>query len=251
MGITLSPQDYATAFRILASTARHPENIARVVEERLLPRMPKQPSLLDVGAGSGLVAERLAPYFGSLTLLEPNAHQLAGFQHEKARVITEPLERYHSAEQYDLVVCCHVMYHVPLESWGGFIGRLMSFVRPGGTCLMVMTANRGPTYELCRDFKVLEASSERVVSTVRQLKLPHEVLATMAGFSTDTFEEMYTLCRFFVFEGCYTAEQLAAMSADELRRIEEMIRVHAERCRDADGVYRLAQDEDFILLPKP
>jgi hypothetical protein len=41
------------------------------------------------------------------------------------------------------------------------------------------------------------------------------------------------------------------MSADELRRIEEMIRVHAERCRDADGVYRLAQDEDFILLPKP
>ncbi len=251
MGITLSPQDYATAFRILGATARHPENIARLVEERILPGLRKQPSLLDVGAGSGLVSKRLAPHFGSLTLLEPNGHQIAGFQHEKARVVVDSLERYHSAEQYDFVVCCHVMYHVPLESWGGFIDRLMSFVRPGGHCLMVMTARRGPTYELCRDFKEMEASSEEVVSTVRQLRLPHEVIATMAGFSTQTFEEMYTLCRFFVFEGCYTAEQLAAMSADEARRIDEKIRVHAERCRGADGVYRLEQDEDFVLISKP
>jgi hypothetical protein len=36
---------------------------------------------------------------------------------------------------------------------------------------------------------------------------------------------MYTLCRFFVFEGCYTTEQLAAMSQDELRGIDEKIRV--------------------------
>lgn len=60
MGITLSPQDSATAFRILAATAMHPENIARLVEERLLPRRPRQPAPLDVGAGPGLVAERLA-----------------------------------------------------------------------------------------------------------------------------------------------------------------------------------------------
>ncbi|OJH40208.1 hypothetical protein [Cystobacter ferrugineus] len=68
MGITMSPQEYATAFRILAASARHPENIQQVVEERILPRLPKQPTLLDVGAGSGKVAERLAPHFGSLTL---------------------------------------------------------------------------------------------------------------------------------------------------------------------------------------
>jgi cyclopropane fatty-acyl-phospholipid synthase-like methyltransferase len=250
MAITLSPQDYATAFRILAANARHPGNIARLVEERLLPGLPRQASLLDVGAGSGIVARRLAPYFATLTLLEPNENQIAGFQHEKARVHLQPLEHYHSAEQYDFVVCCHVMYHVPLESWGGFIDRLMSFVRPGGHCLMVMTARRGPTYELCRDFKELETTSEQVVSTVRQLRLPHEVIPTMAGFSTQTFEEMFTLCRFFVYEGCYTAGQLAAMSADELRRVDDTIRVHAERCRGADGVYRLEQDEDFILLPK-
>ncbi|NMO13948.1 class I SAM-dependent methyltransferase [Pyxidicoccus fallax] len=250
MGITMSPQDYATAFRILAASARHPENIGRLVEERLLPRLPEKPSLLDVGAGSGKVAERLAPRFGSLTLLEPNPNQLAGLQLEKAKVLVEPLERFHTSEQYDLVVCSHVLYHVPSSDWGGFIDRLLSFVRPGGYCLIVMAADRGPTYELCRDFSQTLTFSD-VADTVRQLKLPHEVIATMAGFAAKTFEEMYTLCRFFVLEGCFTAEQLAGLSENEARELDMKLRAHAERCRDADGVYRLGQDEDIVLIPKP
>ncbi|MFP2931921.1 class I SAM-dependent methyltransferase [Pyxidicoccus sp. 3LG] len=251
MGITMSPQDYATAFRILAATARHPENLRQLVEERLLPRLPKEPSLLDVGAGSGNVAERLAPYFGSLTLIEPNRDQIAGFKHDKAKVLIEPLERFHSTEQYDLVVCSHVMYHVPPSDWAGFVDRLLTFVRPGGYCLLVMAAARGPTYELCRDFTETLVFSQHLIATVQQLRLPHEVLATMSGFSTQTFEEMYTLCRFFVLEGCFTAEQVAAMSQETLRGIDEKIRLHAERCRSADGVYRLEQDEDVIIIPKP
>jgi SAM-dependent methyltransferase len=250
MAITMSPQDYATAFRVLAATARHPENIGKLVEERILPRLPKQPTLLDVGAGSGKVAERLAPHFGSLTLIEPNQNQLAGLALDKAKLLIEPLERYHSSEKYDLVLCSHVMYHVPLPDWGAFIDRLLTFVRPGGYCLILMAAARGPTYELCRDFTDTQLFSNQVIAAVRQKQLPHEVVPMMAGFFTKTFEEMYTLCRFFVFEGSYTAEQLAAMSQDEVRKIEEKIRVHAERCRSADGMYRLGQDEDLVILPK-
>nr|QKW93946.1 ubiquinone biosynthesis O-methyltransferase [Vitiosangium cumulatum] len=250
MGITMSPQDYATAFRLLAASARHPENIGQAVEERILPRLPKQRSLLDVGAGSGKVAERLAPHFGSLTLLEPNQNQIAGLELDKAKIHLEPLERYQSPERYELVVCSHVLYHVPLAEWGGFIDRLLSFVRPGGYCVIVMAAARGPTYRLCRDFSETMLFGEPLLTTMQQKRLPHEVLETMSGFVAKTFEEMYTLCRFFVLEGCYTAEQLAAMSGDEVRRLDEKIRAHAERCRGADGVYRLEQDEDLIIIPK-
>lgn len=250
MGITMSPQEYATAFRVLAASARHPENIQQVVEERILPRLPKQPTLLDVGAGSGKVAERLAPHFSSLTLLEPNQNQIAGFKHEKAKILLEPLEHYHSPERYELVVCSHVLYHVPLSEWGAFIDRLLSFVRPGGACVIVMAAARGPTYELCRDFSETMLFGEQLPTTMRHKRLPHEVLPTMSGFVARTFEEMYTLCRFFVLEGCFTAEQLAALSENEVRTLDARIRVHAERCRGEDGVYRLEQDEDLILLPR-
>ncbi|WNG44018.1 class I SAM-dependent methyltransferase [Archangium minus] len=193
MAITLSSQDYATAFRVLAATARHPENIGQLVEERVLPRLPKQPALLDVGAGSGKVAERLAPHFSSLTLLEPNQAQLAGLKLKKAKILLEPLERYHSPETYELVLCSHVMYHVPLSDWGEFIDRLLTFVRPGGYCLLLMAAARGPTYELCRDFTDTQRFSEQVIATVQQKRLAHEVVAMMSGFVTKTFEEMYTL----------------------------------------------------------
>ncbi|HEX8435515.1 hypothetical protein [Archangium sp.] len=37
MRITMSPQDYATAFHLLSVTSRHPENIGQVIEGHVLP----------------------------------------------------------------------------------------------------------------------------------------------------------------------------------------------------------------------
>ncbi|MCP3098801.1 class I SAM-dependent methyltransferase [Myxococcus sp. K15C18031901] len=251
MGITMSSQEYATAFRLLAATARHPENIERVVKERLVHRLPERRELLDVGAGAGKVAERLAPYFDALTLLEPNRDQLAGFRMEKARVLVEPFERYQGTERYDVVLCSHVLYHVPQADWGAFIERLLGYVRPGGYCILVMAAARGPTYALCQEFSRTLLFGEHLVETLRRQRWPHEVVATMSGFRAKSFEEMYTLCRFFVLEGCFTAEQLALLSPDETRQLDEKLRLRAERCREVDGAYRLEQDEDLILIPRP
>ncbi|RYZ17375.1 MAG: class I SAM-dependent methyltransferase [Myxococcaceae bacterium] len=248
MGITMSQHEYATAFRLLAATARHPENIHRVVEDRLLPQLPTSPTLLDVGAGSGKVAEKLARHFASLTLLEPNPEQIAPFQHEKARIHLKSLDGFHSPDTYELVVCSHVLYHVPPPEWGRFIDRLLSFVRPGGCCLLAMAAARGPTYELCSDFSKTLIFSEQLIAEVQRKQLAHEVIPTMSGFAAATFEEMYTLCRFLVLEGCFTAEQLAALTEDQARELDARIRAHTERCRGADGMYRLEQDEDLVLI---
>jgi 2-polyprenyl-3-methyl-5-hydroxy-6-metoxy-1,4-benzoquinol methylase len=249
MGITMSPRDYATAFHLLSTTSRHTDNIARVVQERLLPRLPERPSLLDVGAGPGRLAQLLSPWFGSLTLLEPNREQIATLELEGARILHETLESYHSSERYDVVLCSHVLYHVPVAEWGGFIDRLLSFVRPGGYCVIALTAERGQSYQLQSDFKASSISSSKVIQQLREKRLPHEVVAKMNGYSATSFEEMYTLCRFLVLENCYSAEELAAVSEDEVRQLDDRIRMHAERYRGADGVYRLEQQEDVIIIP--
>ncbi|WNG14582.1 class I SAM-dependent methyltransferase [Cystobacter fuscus] len=251
MNITLSPQDYATAFHLLAKTARHHENIGQWVERNLLSRLPARPSLLDVGAGPGTVSRRLAAHFGSLTLLEPNRDQLGAFDLPGARLIHGTLESLQSSEQYDVVLCSHVLYHVPVSAWGGFIDRLLSFVRPGGYCLLVLGSAHGQNYELHRDFTQTVISSEQLKAVLKQKQLSYEVADTQNSFSATTFEEMYTLCRFFVFEDCYTAGQLAALSEDEARALDARIREHAEGCREPDGVYRLTQDEDLVLVSKP
>jgi len=40
MRITLSPEDYAAAFRILSANDRHHLNLAEIVEDRVAPRLP-------------------------------------------------------------------------------------------------------------------------------------------------------------------------------------------------------------------
>ena len=251
MRITLTPEQYATAFGLLARTARHHENIGRFVEERVLPHLPARPSLLDVGAGPGTVAQRLAPHFGSLTLLEPNREQIRALKLPGATIVHSTLEEHSSSEPYDLVVCSHVLYHVPFADWGGFIDRLLAFTRPGGFCLVLLSATRGQNYDLHRDFSEPEAVSPRLLQVLREKRIPHEVAPAVNAFSASTFEEMNTLCRFFVYEDCYTAEQLAAMTGEELRALDDKIRVHTERCLASDGVYRLEQEDELILIPKP
>jgi SAM-dependent methyltransferase len=251
MRITMSPQDYATAFRLLATTARHHETIGQVVEERIVPRLPERPSLLDVGAGPGTVARRLAPRFGSLTLLEPNREQLAGFELPGVEVLHDTLERFRASRTYDVVLCSHVLYHVPIPEWGGFVDRLLALVEPGGFCVIVLGAANGQNYELHRDFTRTVITSEQLLAALKQKQLPHEVVRVTNGFFASSFEEMYTLCRFFVLEDCCTPEQLSALSEEEVLQLDAKIRLHTERCRGADGVYRLEQDEDVVILRKP
>ncbi|HZI12718.1 MAG TPA: class I SAM-dependent methyltransferase [Myxococcus sp.] len=251
MRITMSPQDYATAFRLLAMTARHHENIGQVVEQRVLPRLPERRSLLDVGSGPGIVSRRLAPHFSSLTLLEPNKEQLEGFDLPGARLINGTLESYSTSAQYDVVLCSHVLYHMPVARWGESVDRLLSLTRPGGFAIVVLGSLGGHNYELHRDFTDNVITSSNLIEQLRAKGLQHETVPTLNSFSATTFDEMYTLCCFFVLEDCYTREQLAAMSGDEVARLDELICKHVEQCREADGVYRLTQGDDVILIPKP
>jgi len=251
MAITLSPEEYATAFRLMTATATHPQNISRVVRERLLPQLRDEPTLLDAGAGSGDVAEHLAPFFSSLTLLEPNTNQIAGFRHDKAIVLNESLQTFESTEQFDLVVLSHVLYHVPPAEWPSLIERLMTFVRPGGYALIVMAAARGPEYELCHSFAdTLTGDSAQLVAVLRATNYDHDVLATMSGFSTKTLDEMETICRFLVLETCYTAEQLEKLDTAQSQALDREIRARAASYRTADGTYRLDQDEDIVIVRK-
>lgn len=249
MRITMSPEDYATAFRLLATTSRHHITIAEAVKERVLPHLPERPSLLDVGAGPGSIAERLAPHVGAITLIEPNREQIASLKLEGAEIVHDLFENFETSRRYHLVLCSHMMYHVPLDTWGPFIERLLSFALPGGYCVIALGAPRGQSYEMHRDFTSHIIESSLVTRILNDKQIQFDLIQTENSFSAVTLEEMVTLCRFFVLEDCLTREQLDALSEDEARALDAKIRAHAEGCRGADGGYRLEQADDIILIP--
>ena len=102
-----------------------------------------------------------------------------------------------------------------------------------------------------RDFTSTVITSEQLKAVLKEKSLGFEVAVTQNGFSAESFEEMYTLCRFFVFEDCLTPERVAALSEEEARALDARIREHTARCRGPDGVYRLTQDDELILLSRP
>lgn len=248
MRISMSPQDYATAFRLLSTTSRHAVDISAVIKQRVVPNLPEGPSLLDVGAGPGSIASILAPHFKVITLIEPNREQLAAFTLEGAEIIPEQFENIALGRRYDLVLCSHMMYHVVPEQWGGFIDRLLAAARPGGYCVIVLGAPRGQNYELHRDFTTSIIESSLLMTILREKQIPFDVIPTENSFTAATFDEMVALCRFFVLEDCYTREKLAALSEAEAGELDAKIRAHAERCRVADGPFRLQQGDDVVIL---
>ncbi|AKT42897.1 class I SAM-dependent methyltransferase [Chondromyces crocatus] len=251
MQITLSPSDYATAFRLLTERSRHPEHLADIILKEIAPRLPERPSLLDIGAGPGKLDRLLAPHFASLTLLEPNRAQLPEFDLPNARLFHTTLEAFETSETYDLVVCAHVLYHVPLAEWSAFLDRVLGLVRPGGHCVLALTAPRGQSYEVHHDFLDDGIFSDRLLRLLRDEQRPHTVVETRNVYTTSVAEEMYILLRFLVLENCFTPALFTSLSEEDARRMADMLRGHVEHSRGPDGVHRLEQIDDVILLPPP
>jgi 16S rRNA A1518/A1519 N6-dimethyltransferase RsmA/KsgA/DIM1 with predicted DNA glycosylase/AP lyase activity len=67
-----SPAEYKEALGILANSSQHIELIAQAIKQKILPRLTKRNSLLDVGAGIGILTQRLESEFNEITVLDIN-----------------------------------------------------------------------------------------------------------------------------------------------------------------------------------
>ncbi|MET0133905.1 MAG: class I SAM-dependent methyltransferase [Kibdelosporangium sp.] len=274
MSITLPKNDYATAWRLIAATSSHDNNIADVILSKVLPGLEHEPTLLDVGAGSGAVSRRLAPHFGHMTLVEQNADQIATGQAELddlgATVFNGAFADFSSADKFDVVLCSHVFYHVPRAEWSDFIDRLLGFVRPGGVCVVVLVG--GPTDgaghplsalppehrpqqlphtthdALRKDFSDDAVNTDMFVAELRSKDVPYELVSTINTWDARTIEEMYAICRFVVFEDCLTPEQVAAMTGEQARALDAKIRGHAAACPYTDEMYHLEMEDGVVII---
>lgn len=108
----------------------------RDLQERLLPRLPPHPRVLDIGGGVGHMAVRLAKHGCDVTLLEPSSSMLAEatayFEQQavEVRCVQGDVSTDVDLGRFDLLVCHAVLEWV--DDAEGFLSALKSWVLPNG-----------------------------------------------------------------------------------------------------------------------
>jgi hypothetical protein len=251
MTLKVTEHEYAAAFAVICESSRHHELVRDIVSRHVSPGLPARASLLDVGAGNGVVARALAPMFSHATLLEPNPQQLGPDPTQGlpagSRAISGSLMETEGLGEHELVLCSHVLYHVERPAWPDFVTKLLAHTRPGGYALIALMAPRGQNHALHCEFNPEYSHSGHVAETLVRLGAEFTVYPRLNAFHTTSAAAMLSLCRFFALVDCYTEKQLASFGPAEQATIQARIAAQAERCRTSDG-HRLEQAEDYVLI---
>ncbi|MEV5428009.1 methyltransferase domain-containing protein [Streptomyces sp. NPDC052701] len=103
-------------------------------------RMPVRRVLLDVGAGDGTTACHLSRFFERTVCIEPSEHMRRVLERAcpHALVLADPVLRAQPGVSADLALLSHVLYYVPRAQWAPTVLRVLDWVEPGGTLLIVL-----------------------------------------------------------------------------------------------------------------
>lgn len=108
-----------------------------------LSRYPQNQRAVDAGAGNGILTRPLAAHFAEVVAVEPNPSLLAELaaSGDNIRILPDTIEEAPVEEgRAEFGLCSHVLYYVPRADWESMLHRILSWVQPGGTLIVVLQA---------------------------------------------------------------------------------------------------------------
>jgi SAM-dependent methyltransferase len=135
---------YKDQFDLLSYSTTEYEQSVPFIESTILPQLPEQKALLDIGAGSGNFSKPLSPLFENTTVVEPNAMYFDDLiQWGKAEGLTLDGHNgdwldYEFQGEADLTIMSHVLYFVPSAKRQAFIRKAYDSVKEGGFLVIIL-----------------------------------------------------------------------------------------------------------------
>ena len=153
----MSDSEFRDVINLLVSTTDEYSHLLPLLEKSVPPKLSRTAALLDVGAGPGLFTSPLSTRFGHIGIVEPDpVYCLEAVQKvlSTGKLVTAYNGVWEAAQfgeqQFDLIICTHVLYFVAPENWDDFIQKMMSHIVPGGRMAIVLVAKGDDTTELIR-----------------------------------------------------------------------------------------------------
>lgn len=247
----LSNKDYKVADRLLFENSDHPHCVIRTLEHNVLPLLEKREQFLDIGPGPGLITNAVADVFTHTVIVEPNPEFHSYFNLDKVELIESTFQEASMENRtFDLVLCSHMLYHVPMADWSSFLDKAYQLLQPGGVLLVNMMAQRGYHHDFCIGFVDDYPSSRQVLQHFEERVLPRKIVSAEYSYSTMVFDEMHTLCRFFVLEDLFSPKSWQALTLAQQQEIEKRIYDYAAARKTPHGNYVLHHEGDYVIVTK-
>jgi SAM-dependent methyltransferase len=249
MSTILSDADYASIYSDISNT--YPDwirNALAIIDREIIAKLARKQAFLDIGPGPGLMTREISSAFATTSIVEPNPEFRKRNAAYNYQVIAELFQDASLSEDFDFILCSYVLYHVEHKDWRPFIEKLIRSVGPGGRAFIVMGAPRGYHYAFRTSFNPACVHSGYAIDILTALGVRHQVVQQTDSYSTDTLDEMNPLCRFSIYESCFSESEYSGLSAEDKARIDQEIRAFAQEQKRPDGQYVFTYEADFIIV---
>lgn len=237
-------EEYRDAFRVfLDHTDQKTKALAWL--DREVHELPARGTMIDAGAGNGVLSARLSPQFQRTIAIEPNRSLCEEFKAAcpKAELLTGGILDVQPDALADFIVCSHVFYYVPRGAWTDYLRRMAGWLQPRGVlavtvqnadtdCMRMLRAFTNVRYDLAElgeRFLVGEGGKfQAVIETV-----PAEI-------NTGDIETAVTIAEFMM--------NLSPLQNRPLRTTVESYIVR--EFLQPNGSYRMTCDQDFLRVTR-
>lgn len=230
---------------------RHTDQKIRALEwlDNLVRQLPDRGTLIDVGAGNGDTVSRLATHFRKTIAIEPNQTLADEIRRRcpRAMILTETLETASIPDRGDLIVCSHVLTHIPPVQWMPQVEKMVQWLTPGGSLAILLQNANCDCKQMVRHF--FRTTRPDLVALARALNTAWSMSPSVridslrietipSTITPTTFEDAYRIAEFML--------NMQPLPDGTIREpLAEYVRTFFAK---SESGFRFSCDQDVLLI---
>jgi Methyltransferase domain len=243
--LDVAGDDYRRAFELFMAGTDE-KAVTHEYLNALVEQLPRRTLFIDVGAGDGVTTRHVGQYFERTIAIEPSAPMRQALRRScpDAVVLNEPIDEVELDTHADLALCAHVFSYMPEFAWLNTARRILNWMAPGGTLLLILQNPGSDCMRMVRHFtgvrhdlsdlaRRLEYDDNGLVDSVAMVTLPIRYRSTNLTDAIDVAEFMINV---------------PALRSRRLPRRQELQSYVVRNFSDPEGAICITHTHDILTV---
>ena len=177
-------------------------NIVSTLLKKIIFRLKKHKSFLDIGAANGALTKRISNSFQSVTVIEPNYEHNDVYKKHNYTYFNEYFMDLKIQDKFDFILCSHVFWLINKKTQKEFIRKAYNMLNEGGCASFITPASYGKGFEFySRFFLDMSCDFNRLNQIfLNDLNYSIEVIPYTSHIKSKNFEDFFSICKLFTLE---------------------------------------------------